>query len=115
MAFGETGPRSPGHQPEGFVKAAEALARRAGLPAGLGRGNPGLRAVDASGRPESPLRLALFPRPSRPTLRRPSVPTPRKALQSALAQVAPRAERDLDIQARCAAILEGPGAPMPRC
>ena len=104
--FGELA-EVPWHQPEGFVKAAEALA---GAPASrlASDGHPAF-GVDASADLIA-LRLALSPAEQADLADLGADAA--EALQSALAQWRP-GERDLEIQARCAAILEARGADTP--
>jgi Xaa-Pro dipeptidase len=104
--FGELA-EVPWHQPEGFVKAAESLA---GAPASrlASDGHPAF-GVDASADLVA-LRLALSPAEQADLADLGADAA--EALQSALAQWRP-GQRDLDIQARCAAILEAKGADAP--
>jgi Xaa-Pro dipeptidase len=97
----------PWHQPEGFVTAAEALA---GAPASelAADGHPAF-GIDASA-DLTALRLALSP-PEQADLADLGADAA-AALQAGLAQWRP-GERDLDIQARCAAALEAQGADAP--
>jgi Xaa-Pro dipeptidase len=97
----------PWHQPDAFVRAAESLA---GVPASrlASDGHPAF-GIDASADLIA-LRLALSPA-ERADLAELGADAA-DALQSALAQWRP-GQRDLDIQARCAAILESRGADVP--
>jgi Xaa-Pro dipeptidase len=97
----------PWHQPEGFVAAAESLA---GAPASelASDGHPAF-GFDASA-DLTALRLALSPAEQADLADLGADAA--EALQSALAQWRP-GERDLDIQARCAAFLEARGADAP--
>ncbi len=97
----------PWHQPEGFVTAAESLA---GAPASelASDGHPAF-GFDASA-DLTALRLALSPAEQADLADLGADAA--AALQSALAQWRP-GERDLDIQARCAAFLEARGADAP--
>jgi Xaa-Pro dipeptidase len=97
----------PWHQPEGFVAAAEALA---GAPASeLASDSHPAFGLDASA-DLTALRLALSPAEQADLADLGADAA--EALQSALAQWRP-GERDLDIQARCAAFLEARGADAP--
>jgi Xaa-Pro dipeptidase len=104
--FGELA-EVPWHQPEGFVAAAESLA---GAPAArlASDGHPAF-GIDASA-DLTALRLALSPAEQADLADLGADAA--EALQSALTQWRP-GERDLDIQARCAAFLEAQGADAP--
>jgi Xaa-Pro aminopeptidase len=97
----------PWHQPDGFVRAAESLA---GVPAArlASDGHPAF-GIDASA-DLTALRLALSPAEQADLADLGADAA--AALQAALAQWRP-GERDLDIQARCAAIIEASGADAP--
>jgi Xaa-Pro dipeptidase len=97
----------PWHEPDGFVRAAESLA---GAPAArlASDGHPAF-GIDASA-DLTALRLALSPAEQADLADLGADAA--GALQASLAQWRP-GERDLDIQARCAAILEASGADAP--
>jgi Xaa-Pro aminopeptidase len=97
----------PWHQPDGFVQAAESLA---GAPAAqlAADGHPAF-GIDASA-DLTALRLALSPAEQADLADLGADAA--AALQASLTQWRP-GERDLDIQARCAAILEASGADAP--